>query len=306
MTCVSRAALAAALALAPVTVWAQDGTSPALGFSQGLPPQPEFRPSTTADPAPAPQPTPSPAIPAFPEDTLPTKVSEVPGTWDLSRDGTNRRCVMTLLRDKGAAGQKVNFPAGCRRALPFMGNVAGWLYSEDAVRLVDANVRPLLLFKRRPDRRSYAATENGDTYSLVPLDIAAMRPPGAEPPQAETAAVVAATPSPMTMASPPAVEPVVAPNPVLAQQGGTYRVDRLRQQGTCRLGLAADGTVRLLPGCRDEGMEVFNPVSWRFADGRMTVVAKRGHSIDFVPNGDGGWRRDPETGVTLVLRRATP
>ncbi len=299
-------ALAAALALVPVAGFAQDAMTPALGFSQGLPPQPHFTPPPSAEPAPPPSPIVTPATPAFPEDTLPTKVSEVPGTWDLSRDGTNRRCVLTLQRDKGPAGQKVNFPAGCRRALPFMGNVAGWLYSEDAVRLVDANVRPVLPFKRRPDRRSYAATENGETYSLVPLDIAAMRPPGAEPSQAETTGMAAAPPSPVTMAAPPPVEAAVAPNPALSQQAGTYRVDRLRQQGTCRLGLAADGTVRLLPGCRDDGMEVFNPVSWRFADGRITMVAKRGHSIDFVPNGDGGWRRDPETGVTLVLRRATP
>jgi len=242
----------------------------------------------------------------LPEDTLPTKVAEVPGTWDLSRDGTNRRCVMTLLRDRGPAGQKVNFPAGCRRALPFMANVAGWLYSEEAVRLVDANIRPVLLFKRRQDRRSYAATENGETYSLVPLDTVGLRPAGAEPPQAEMpsatpAAIPAAVPSPSEVA---AVAP--APSPALMQQAGTYRLDRMRQQGTCRLGLASDGTVKLLPGCRDDGIEVFDPVTWRFANGRMTMVAKRGHTIDLVPNGDGGWRRDPETGVILVLRRVTP
>ena len=300
MTRTTPLVLAAALALAPVAAFAQqDAMSPALGFSLGSQP-----PENTLTPPPAP-PTPAavPMTPAFPEDTLPTKVAEVPGTWDLSRDGTNRRCVMTLLPDRGPAGQKVNFPAGCRRSLPFMANVAGWLYSEDAVRLVDANVRPVLPFKRRQDRRSYAATENGETYSLVPLDTAGMRPPGAEPPPADTVAVPAAVPSlgePTTAAAAP------APIPALSQQAGTYRLDRLRQQGTCRLGLAADGTVKLLPGCRDDGMEVFDPVTWRFANGRMTMVAKRGHTIDLVPNGDGGWRRDPETGVTLVLRKVTP
>lgn len=295
-------ALAAFLVLAPVAGFAQeDGLSPALGFSLGSPP-----PDNSLTPAatPAPPPAPAPVVPAFPEDTLPTKVSEVPGTWDLSRDGTNRRCVMTLLRDRGPAGQKVNFPAGCRRALPFMAHVAGWLYAEEAVRLVDANIRPILLFKRRQDRRSYAATENGETYSLVPLDTVGMRPPGAEPAQAENTvpgAISAAVPAPTAV---PTAAPV--PAPVLLQQAGTYRVDRLRQQGTCRLGLAGDGTVKLLPGCRDEGMEVFDPVNWRYANGRITMVAKRGHTIDLVPNGDGGWRRDPETGVTLVLRKVTP
>ena len=291
------------MALAPGAGFAQqDPLSPALGFSlDSQPPENSLVPS----PAPVPAPAPAPLMPAIPEETLPTKVAEVPGTWDLSRDGTNRRCVMTLLPDRGPAGQKVNFPAGCRRALPFMSKVAGWLYAEDAVRLVDANIRPLLPFKRRQDRRSYVATENGETYSLVPLDTVGMRPPGAEPPSAEAAAAPSAIPASV----PPSAEvapPAPAPSPALLQQAGTYRVDRLRQQGTCRLGFAADGTAKLLPGCRDEGLQVFDPVAWRFADGRITMVAKRGHTIDLVPNGDGGWRRDPETGVTLVLRKVTP
>ncbi|GJE37957.1 hypothetical protein KHHGKMAE_2021 [Methylobacterium persicinum] len=254
--------------------------------------------------------SPPPSAPAFPEETLPTKVADVPGTWDLSRDGTTRRCVMTLLRDRGPAGQKVNFPAGCRRALPLMGAVAGWLYSDEAVRLVDANVRPVLLFKRRPDRRSYVATEQGETYSLVPLDIIGMRPPGSEPPQAE-AVVAAPAPAPdlaqPAALAPPAPQPAARP---LVQEGapqpGTYALDRFRQQGTCRLGLAEGGIVKLLPGCQDEGIEVFNPVRWRFANGRMTLVAKRGHTIELVANGEGNWRRDPEVGTTLVLRRTEP
>lgn len=257
-------------------------------------------------------PAPVPAPPAFPEETLPTKVADVPGTWDLSRDGTNRRCVMTLLRDRGPAGQKVNFPAGCRRALPLMGAVAGWLYADEAVRLVDANIRPVLLFKRRPDRRSYEATENGETYSLVPLDIVAMHPPGTEPAQSE-----AVPPSPVPSPAPEPAQPEVVPAPPVkfaatapveggGPQPGTYLLDRFRQQGTCSLSLAEGGAVKLLPGCQDEGIEVFNPVRWRFANGRMTIVAKRGHTVELVPNGDGGWRREPEVGTTLVLRRAEP
>lgn len=264
----------------------------------------------------APPPTPAPAIPAPPEETLPTKVADVPGTWDLSLDGTNRRCVLTLLRDRGPAGQKVNFPAGCRRALPLMGAVAGWLYADEAVRLVDANIRPVFLFKRRPDRRSYVAMEKNETFSLVPLDIAGMRPPATESPQAE-----APPPMPAQETSPEAAqdaaksEPAALPAPqaapgVQATEGapkpGTYALDRFRQQATCRLDLAAGGAVKLLPDCNDEGIEVFNPVRWRYANGRMTLVAKRGHSIALVDNGAGGWRRDPEVGTTLVLRRIEP
>jgi hypothetical protein len=288
----SAAALAALLSLASATVRAQEETAP----------------------APDPTPMAAPATPDFPEETLPTKVAEVPGTWDLSLDGTNRRCVMTLLRDRGPAGQKVNFPAGCRRALPIMAPVAGWLYAEDAVRLVDANVRPILLFKRRPDRRSYGATEKGETYSLVPLDIAGLRPAGAEPPPGQAAAEAASPVSPLTpQPLAPTFAPATPPSPVQAvtkaavspdaPQPGIYLLDRFREQGTCRLAFEGSGGVKLLPGCRDDGIEVFNPVKWSFANGRMTVTAKRGHAITLVPTADGRWRRDPEVGTTFVLRR---
>lgn len=253
--------------------------------------------------------TPAPArtLPPPEVETLPTKVAEVPGTWDLSRDGTNRRCVMTLLKDRGPAGQQVNFPAGCRRALPVMANVAGWLYADEAVRLVDRNVRPVLLFKRRPDRHSYGATaDGGETYSFVPLDIAGMRPPEPDPPQASAAppATDLTTDAPPVVPATPAA--IAAPAPAGAPLPGTYLLDRLRQQGTCRLAFEANGTVKLLAGCQDEGIEVFNPVMWTYVDGRMTVTAKRGHSITLVPAGEGRWRRDPEVGATFVLRRVEP
>lgn len=241
-------------------------------------------------------------------ETLPTRLTEVPGTWDLSRDGTNRRCVLTLSKDRGPAGQQVNFPAGCRRALPIMSPVAGWLFADEAVRLVDKDVRPVLLFKRRPDRRSYVATaEGGETYSFVPLDTVGMRPPEPAPSPAETMA-------PTLPAAPSAAESVPSPTPAAVAspttpdgpQPGIYAVDRMRLQGTCRLDFGPTGTVKLLPNCQDDGMEVFDPVSWHYEGGRMTLTAKRGHSLGLVANGDGRWRRDPETGAILLLRRAGP
>jgi hypothetical protein len=254
------------------------------------------------------QASPAPAEPAAPvaPPSLPEKLETVPGTWDLSRDGTNRRCVMTLSLDSGDAGRKLHFPAGCRRALPVVNGVVGWLFVDGAVRLVDKNVRPILDFARRPDQRSlFAQTEGGERYSLVPLDIVAMRPSGAA---AETEAAASANP-------PPAPLQAAAPVPAELQRAatataapgpppGVYALDRFQERDTCRITLgAAGGGVTIVPGCHDGGLEVFDPVRWRYANGRMTLTAKRGHSIDLVPSGDGRWRRDPEVGTTFVLRR---
>ena len=278
-----RAALLAAFAAAPCAAAAQDAPHPAPAGG-GAPPS-----------------TPS----------LPEKLGEVPGTWDLSRDGTNRRCVMTLMLESGDAGRRLHFPAGCRRALPVVSGVAGWLFTDGAVRLVDRNVRPILQFARRPDQRSLGASaESGESYSFVPLDIVAMRPavpatpdlsePAGGPPPAplQTAPTVPAELRRSSSADEPA-----APNPA----PGVYALDRFQERDTCRVAFdGAGGGVHIVPGCRDGGLEVFDPVRWRYARGRLTLTAKRGHSIDLVPSGDGRWRRDPEVGTTFVLRRIDP
>lgn len=265
-------------------------------------------PAAITDPAPVE----TPAAPTAPP-SLPEKLGAVPGTWDLSRDGTNRRCVMTLLIANGEAGRRLAFPAGCRRALPVMNGVAGWLFVDGVVRLVDRNVRPVLDFARRPDQRSLGArTEGGEHYSLVPLDIVAMRPggaadggPGAEadPPAEAPAGSPAGSPAPLQTAAPipSGLQRAAAPD---GPAPGVYALDRFQERDTCRITLDGSGDgVHIVPGCHDGGLELFDPVRWRYANGRMTLTAKRGHSLDLVANGDGRWRRDPEVGTTFVLRR---
>lgn len=283
----AQAALLATLALIPWPAAAQDAPAPI----------PETGAAATA----------APAAPAAPP-SLPERLGEVPGTWDLSRDGTNRRCVMTLALDSGDAGRRVTFPAGCRRALPVVNGVAGWLFVDGAVRLVDRNVRPILEFARRPDQRSLVArTEGGEHYSLVPLDIVAMRPAdaaGAPGAGAEPASTPVSGTPPLQAAAPDPAALQPAPAALSGPPPGLYALDRFQERDTCRITLdGAGGAVRIVPGCHDGGLEVFDPVRWRYAKGRMTLTAKRGHSIDLVPNGDGRWRRDPEVGTTFLLRR---
>lgn len=244
---------------------------------------------------------PAAAAPAPFVESLPRDLAGVPGTWDLSRDGTNRRCVMTLSGESGEAGRRLSFPAGCRRALPVLNTVAGWLFTDGTVRLVDKNVRPVLPFTRRADARSLVAPgEAGESYSLVPLQIVAMLPPA----PAETNPAPVAVPGTLQTAPPETPIPGDAPLP------GIYALDRFREQDVCRIELAneaaAAAPVRLLDGCRDNGLMVFDPVSWRFVKGRLTLNARRGHTVTLVPAGEGRWRRDPDVGTTFVLHRVEP
>lgn len=245
-------------------------------------------------------PTPAAPAPAFVE-SLPRDIAGVPGTWDLSQDGGTRRCVMTLSGESGPAGRRLSFPAGCRRALPILNRVAGWLFADGNIRLVDKDVRPVLPFTRRTDARSLGAPgEAGESYSLVPLQIVAMMPPSD---------AVPTSPGAGSAAPDTRVGPAARGEPAPSGDGpapGTYALDRYREQDVCRIeltGAPAPAPVRILDACRDSGLAVFDPVSWRFDKGRLTLVARRGHMVSLVPTGDGRWRRDPEIGTTFVLRR---
>jgi len=236
-------------------------------------------------------------------ESLPRDIAGVPGTWDLSRDGSTRRCVMTLSGESGPAGRRLSFPAGCRRALPILNGVAGWLFLDGTIRLVDKDVRPVLQFTRRADARSLVAVVGDEHFSLVPLQIVAMMPPSdAVPtsPGAGSAAPDARVGAPARMEAAPAGD---APPP------GIYALDRFREQDVCRIELTPapfPAPVRILDQCRDSGLAVFDPVTWRFDKGRLTLTARRGHGVSLVPTGDGRWRRDPEVGTTFVLRKVDP
>ncbi|GJD30596.1 hypothetical protein PMNALOAF_1844 [Methylobacterium adhaesivum] len=238
-------------------------------------------------------------------ESLPKDIAGVPGTWDLSRDGSTRRCVMTLSGESGEAGRRLFFPAGCRRALPILNGIAGWLFTDGTLRLVDKNVRPILPFTRRPDGRSLVAlTESGERYSLVPLQIVAMVPAVPESGMPANPVAPAPPPPPGSSATPPETDLGGEPPPA-----GLYTLDRYRDPDTCRLELtqgSEPAPVRVLDGCRDSGLSVFDPVSWRFVRGRLTLNARRGHTVSLIPTGDGRWRRDPEVGTTFVLRRIDP
>jgi hypothetical protein len=217
------------------------------------------------------------------------------GPWMLSLDGTPRRCRVMLSPDAAGIGQAVRFPAGCRRALPILNGVAGWLVEGSTIRLVGADAQPLLDFGGEPDAEGAyrARTAGGESYAL------AVETPenGFDAPPRVTHAALTAPEA--------AVPPVRLVPGVLSP--GVYTLDRFVEKDTCRLRLVpgADDThtVEMLEGCRDGGLAVFDPIGWRFADGRLTLVARKGHTVDLIAIGDGRWRRDPEVGTTFVLRR---
>jgi hypothetical protein len=221
----------------------------------------------------------------------------VAGAWDLALEGSNRKCRVTLGLEPLGIGRALRFPAGCRRALPVLNGLTGWLVPERGVlRLIDAAGEGVLQFRGDGDAPLTATTQKGDTYRLTREE--------------DLRVVNLPPPPPIGVPQETPVDPAKAPP--FASLPGTYVVDRYTEREVCRLALAAlrlDPTryeARLLDGCRDTGLRAFDPVAWRYEGGRLTLTARRGHEVTLISERDGHWRRDPEVGMTLILRKAEP
>ena len=220
------------------------------------------------------------------------------GRWDLSLEGASRSCRVMLDLAETPAGRALRFPAGCRRALPILNGLGGWTAPDKTrVILLDAQGSAALEFLREDEDAFVARTATGEVFRLE-------RPEGVVQPVR-----LPPPPPPIGVPQMTAIDPAKAPP--LASLPGTYVLDRYSEREVCRIDLgramlSASGRfeARVLDGCRDLGMAAFDPVAWRYEAGRLTLTARRGHEVTLISERDGHWRRDPEVGATLVLRKA--
>ena len=265
--------------------------------------------------------------------------AELVGPWEISLVDSPRRCGM-VLRDDRAAGEEhsLALPAGCRRALPVLKDVTGWeLAGEDALVLDGRDGKPVLDFVAGPDNKLVAKGPEGESYEIVATgrqQFAQARESSgiqAAPRAGGPATVTPGTraPTPAAASKAPATAPA-KPAPAaptaegtsaaitrypgrISDLGGRYVILRAGQEGGrdigCMLtldeGSRGPGGFRaqLAPACRDNGIVVFEPVGWHFANGRLVLTARKGHSAMFDYHADGSWWKDPkEAGKPLGLR----
>ncbi|CAM5762860.1 AprI/Inh family metalloprotease inhibitor [Bosea minatitlanensis] len=237
--------------------------------------------------------------------TAPAPVRPWLGAWELALAGAPRSCTVTLGAEAGGDRRALRFPATCRRALPILATAAAWtLSAEGRPRLLDAQGKVLIEFRAGSAETGWeGAGSDGKTYRLSGKGhprIAARAPQ--EPADATAAAA----------RRPTAVDPAQAPAPDALP--GRYRLMRQQDREACRLLLSAPaaGTApgQMAPaafdgGCQDTGLTIFDPVGWRYAGGRLALVARRGHSVELVFE-NGQWRKDPAVGAPLLMRKLSP
>ena len=59
----------------------------------------------------------------------------------------------------------------------------------------------------------------------------------------------------------------------------------------------------LAPGCSDQGILIFDPVGWELLNGRLALVARKGHQTHLDQQPDGTWTKDPKEGQPLGLKK---
>lgn len=250
-------------------------------------------------------------------------VRAVSGSWDLEA-ASGRKCRVQLNPKGNRVDLVLGLPTACKATFPRLTGATSWALAESGeIVLLDTSRKELMRFRRAGN----GPMEAGSGEERFTLASVTGRYPSAEKMQAIKAATGAAPPATQPAAVPgfapvrsasghitsPArpVSPVAAPP--LERLPGTYAILRYAGREVCRLVLDARPTskpghlqARFAGACTEAGMATFDPVAWKFDNGRLTLVARKGHELQMVYDLDGMWRRDPPSGATLLLNRVGP
>ena len=233
--------------------------------------------------------------------------ADLAGTWVLSFDKTGASCRVTLQAARSDNGDYfLGMPSACRHAMPGVAAVGRWSMPDDAhVTLDEPGGKALLLMAADGDGFSLAGPIG--TYALRPLT-SGRSAAGTTP---VTAPVTAPSPTPAPSA---AVEQVASrriaePPATAADLAGRYAVLREKRDTGCMLTLdkahiKGGDRAQLAPGCRDQGIVVFDPSAWQLVHGELVLTARAGHKTKLEKQDDGGWVKDPkEGGKPLGLKK---
>lgn len=256
------------------------------------------------------------------------------GVWTLARTDAPRACRLTLREDsleaangagKGAdAGGRraLGAPAACRKALPILAQAEGWEpIGGGRLALFDRQGAPLLDFAPAAGGGLEADGPQGERYRLTaqtrgveaPAGLAAASGGFATRETTTTFATRTAQAGFAPARQAPGAKPAAAPAPTRASVAGRYAV--LREEGRdtgCMVTLddkpgrggKGQSAAALAPACRDHGIVIFDPIGWTLAGHRLTLHARKGHSITLAPTPGGTWAREgAEGGKPLSLRR---
>ena len=218
--------------------------------------------------------------------------ADVAGVWDLSLPTSHASCRVILQAQRSDRGDYfLGMPAPCRHAMPGVERVGRWTMPDPMhLSLEDPSGTAVLTFVALDNGFSAAAPEG--TYALAQIGAA---PPAARLREPEPAA---------------AIVPVVGKRPAtsearerLSDLAGRYAVMREKHDTGCMVtlddktrGKGGGDRAQLAPGCRDQGIVIFDPSSWQIVKGELVLTARAGHKARLQKDDTGVWQKDPKDG----------
>lgn len=260
----------------------------------------------------------APLAPVAPQTAPTRKPADLAGTWELSLARSGARCRVMLRAERSDKGNYfLGMPAACRHAMPAIETIGRWTLPDgDHLTLDDPAGQHVLVFAAAGT--GYTAEGSGGTYRLIRIDASGRSAAGAvltDPVDASDAAATVEAPVQSTSVR-AAVQPVVsrtsdAVRDKPADLAGRYAVMRDKHDTGCMLtlddqtrGKIGGERAQLAPGCRDQGIVIFDPVGWRLVKGELVLTARAGHTTKLEKTDEGRWAKDTkEGGKPLGLKK---
>ena len=217
--------------------------------------------------------------------------ADLAGVWALSLAQSHASCRIVLQAQRSDRGDYfLGMPAPCRHAMPGVERVGRWTMPDPLhLALEDPSGAAVLTFIALDNGFSAAAPEG--TYALAQIGPAS---PAAPAQTREPAAIVQ-----VASRRPAADEPNVRPSDL----AGRYAVLREKHDTGCMVtlddktrGKGGGDRAQLAPGCRDQGIVIFDPSAWQIVKGELVLTARAGHKTRLQKDDDGVWQKDPKDG----------
>ena len=243
------------------------------------------------------------SLPAHAAAKLP---ADLAGTWELSLDRLGTSCRVMLRPQQSDKGDYfLGMPAACRHAMPGIASAGRWAMPDPThITFDDPTGAALVAFTASGD--GYAASVGDGTYVLKPVSSTGRSMVGVDE--------LDAKPETRTMLVKPiakhsrVAEPVEREKP--SDLAGRYAVMREKHDTGCMVTLddtsrvAGGNRAQLAPGCRDQGIVIFDPSAWALVKGDLVLTARAGHKTKLDKQGEGLWAKDAkEGGKPLGLKK---
>ncbi len=243
---------------------------------------------------------------------------DLAGPWELSFDKTGSVCRVLLRAEKSDKGDFfLGMPSACRHAMPGIAAVGRWSMPDDAhIVLGDPGGAQLLTLIASSD--GFANSGPVGTFTLKPvangrLTVSAGLTPVESAADTTSPAAADASAQPVLLQkiasrhSRAEAEP--APTESREDLPGRYAVMREKHDTGCMITLdksrsSGSDRAQLAPGCRDQGIVIFDPSAWQLVKGQLVLTAKAGHKTKLEKQAEGQWEKDPkEGGKPLGLKK---